>query len=103
MSLSYKLFGISAVHSPESCPLNNSSNREVFKQIYKRLEENSAKYGIKKIVCFYMSVLEHQWFIILEANSAHNIEQICIDSGISSFNTVKIVPLADYQDVASKV
>jgi len=103
MSSSYGLFGILAIHSPESCPINNSSNREVFKRIYKKLEENSTKYGIKKIVCYYMSVLEHQWFIILEANSAHNIEQICIDSGISSFNTVKIVPLADYQDVVSRL
>jgi hypothetical protein len=103
MSLSYKLFGISASHSPESCPLNNQSNREVFKQIYKKLEENIAQYGIKKIVCFYMSVLEHEWFIILEANSAHDIEQICIDSGISSFNTVKIVPLTDFHNVVSKM
>ena len=102
MSSSYKLFGILSTHSPESCPLNNSANREIFKQIYKKLEENIAKYGIKKIVCFYMSVLEHEWFIILEANSAHNIEQICIDSGISSFNTIKIVPLTDFHDVASR-
>jgi hypothetical protein len=49
-----------------------------------------------------MAVLEHEWFIILEANSAHNIEQICIDSGISSFNTVKIVPLTSFHDVVSK-
>jgi hypothetical protein len=57
MSLSYKLFGISASHSPESCPLNNPTSREVFKQIYNKLEENIAKYGIKKnclflYVCF---------------------------------------------------
>jgi hypothetical protein len=50
-----------------------------------------------------MSVLEHEWFIILEANSAHDIEQICIDSGISSFNTVKIVSLRDFHNVVSKL
>ena len=27
-----------------------------------------------------MSVLEHEWIIMVEANSAHNIEQLCIDS-----------------------
>ncbi|MER5175378.1 MAG: hypothetical protein ABJB76_07705 [Candidatus Nitrosocosmicus sp.] len=102
MSLSYKLFGILATHSPESCPLNNSTSREVFKQIYNKLESNIAKYGIKKIVSFYMSVLEHEWFIVLEANSAHDIEQICIDAGISSFNTVKIVPLTNFHEVVSK-
>ena len=38
----YKLFGILASHSPESRPLNNSMNREVFKQIYNKLEQNMA-------------------------------------------------------------
>ncbi len=102
MSESNKLFGILAVHSPESCPLNNINNREIFKHIYEKLEKNITNYNIKKIISFYMSVLEHQWFIILEASSAHDIEQVCIDSGISSFNTIKIVPLTDYHEVASK-
>jgi hypothetical protein len=79
------LFCILANHSPESCPSNNSTNQVVFRQIYNKIEANTEKYGIKRIVGFYMAVLEHDRFIILEANSAHNIEQIYIDSGISSF------------------
>lgn len=102
MDESNRLFSILAVHSPESCPLNNEKNREIFKNIYEKLEKNIAKYNIKKIISFYMSVLEHQWFIILEGGGAHDIEQICIDSGISSFNTIKIVPLTDFHKVASK-
>jgi hypothetical protein len=27
-----------------------------------------------------MSVLIHEWIIMVEANSAHDIEQLCIDS-----------------------
>lgn len=98
---SYNLFGIFAIHSPESCPLNNTKNKEVFKEIFNKLKSNSEKYGVKNINGFYMSVLEHEWIIMIEANSAHDIEQLCIDSGISSFNTVKIVPLKNYQDVVS--
>ena len=26
---SYKLFGIFAIHSPESCPLNNTKNKDL--------------------------------------------------------------------------
>ncbi|MGD9535535.1 MAG: hypothetical protein AB7V56_17410, partial [Candidatus Nitrosocosmicus sp.] len=52
---------------------------------------------------FYMSVLEHEWFILVKANSAHDIEQLCIESEISSFNTVNIVPLTDYQDVLNRI
>ncbi len=103
MSSSYKLFGIFAFHSPESCPLNNSMNKEIFKEIHNKMQSNINNYGINRIVAFYMSVLEHEWVIIVEANNAHEIEQICIDAGISSFNTVKIVPLTDYKDVVSKL
>lgn len=103
MDNNYKLFGIFAIHSPESCPLNSEKSKEIFKKIYDKMRSNVDRYGIKNIAGFYMSVLEHEWIIILEANSAHDIEQICIDSGISSFNTVKIVPLTNYQDVVSRL
>ncbi|MDQ2685450.1 MAG: hypothetical protein M3Y25_06370 [Thermoproteota archaeon] len=103
MSSSYKLFGVFAVHSPESCPLNNSESKDVFKEIHDKLQSNSSKYGISEINGFYMSVLEHEWIILIKANSAHDIEQICIESGISKFNTVKIVPLTNYQEVLNRL
>lgn len=40
-----------------------------------------------------MSVLEHEWMIILEAESAHDIESLCIEAGLGLFNTLKIVGL----------
>ncbi len=103
LSSSYKLFGIFAIHSPESCPLNNDKSKEIFKEIYNKLQSNPSKYGVQEINGFYMSVLEHEWIILVKANSAHNIEQLCIESGISSYNTVKIVPLTDYQDVLNRI
>ena len=103
MNASHKLFGIFAIHSPESCPLNNTKSKEIFKEIHKKLKSNAVKFGVKEINGFYMSVLEHEWFILVQSNNAHDIEQLCIESGISSFNTVKIVPLTDYQDVLSRI
>jgi hypothetical protein len=50
-----------------------------------------------------MSVLEHEWMIIFEAESAHDIESLCIEVGIASFNTVKIVGLKRYDDVHGKI
>lgn len=84
------LFGVFAVHSPESCPLNNEKSKEIFKVMKRNLESNISKFNVKKIVAFYMSVLEHEWVIILEAENAHDIEELSIAVGISSFNTVKI-------------
>jgi hypothetical protein len=42
---------------------------------------------------FHMSVLEHEWMILFEAEDAHDIENICIKAGLGAFNTVKIVGL----------
>ena len=91
-----QLFGVFATHSPESCPLNNDKSREVLLQMDKKLEERMGANGVTKIVGFYFSVLEHEWTIILEATSAHGIETLCIEAGISAFNTVKIVPLTEF-------
>ena len=50
-----------------------------------------------------MSVLEHQWVIIVEAENAHDIETLCIEAGISAFNTVKIVPLNNFDVVMKRI
>jgi len=97
------LFGIFATHSPESCPLNNQQSRDTFIQIDDKIKTATAKHNISRIVGFYMSVLEHQWVIIVEANNAHDIETMCIEAGISAFNTVKIVPLNNFDVVMRRV
>ena len=50
-----------------------------------------------------MSVLEHEWMIIFEAESTHDIETLYIEAGLGLFNTLKIVGLKRYDDVHSKI
>ena len=97
------LFGVFAVHSPESCPLNNKNSRKIFLEIQDKLRQNLKKFRIIKIIGFYMSVLEHEWIIILDAKNAHDIEQLCITVGISSISTVKIVPMNDFKKTVDRI
>ena len=97
------MFGVFAVHSPESCPLNNEQSKKIFKEMKSKIETNISRVNVKRVIAFYMSVLEHEWIIILEAENAHNIEELSIAVGISSFNTVKIVPLRFFDDVFKKL
>jgi hypothetical protein len=90
------LFGVFATHSPESCPLNNQKSRKIFLEIQGKMKVSVKKFKITKIIGFYMSILEHEWIIIMDAKSAHDIEQLCITVGISSISTVKIVPINDF-------
>jgi hypothetical protein len=68
------LFGAFATHTTESCRINNVKSKKVFLEIKDKLEKNKSKYGVKNIEAFYMSVLEHEWMIIFEADSAHDRE-----------------------------
>jgi hypothetical protein len=97
------LFGVFAQHSPESCPLNNEKSKEIFINIKDKMDSQMNNYNISKIIGFYMSVLEHQWIIIFDAAKAHDIEQLCIDVGISSISTVKIVPMSNYLDTLARI
>jgi len=98
-----RLFGVFASHSPESCPLNNKESKKKFIEMDEKIRSSISNHGISRIVGFYMSVLEHGWVIILEGESAHEIENFCIDVGISAFNTVKIVPLDSFDHVIEKL
>ena len=97
------LFGVFAIHSPESCPLNNTRSKKIFPEIENKMKLNSKKFRITKIIGFYMSVLEHEWIIIMDAKNAHDIEQLCIAVGISSISTVKIVPMNDFRVALKKI
>lgn len=97
------LFGVLAVHSPELCPLNNKNSKKIFLEIQKKIKANQKKLKIAKIVGFYVSVLEHQWVVIVDAKNAHDIEQLCINVGISTISTVKIVPINDFNKVVTKI
>ncbi|HKX80937.1 MAG TPA: hypothetical protein VJL54_01650 [Nitrososphaera sp.] len=98
-----QLFGVFAFHSPESCPLNNTASREKFLEIGDKIKPTLSKHRISKLHGFYMSVLEHEWVIIVEAESAHDIEAFCIEVGISATSTVKIVPLNNFDVVIQKI
>ena len=97
------LFGVFAVHSPEQCPLNNKNSKKIFLEIYGKMKSTKKKFHIQKILGFYMSVLEHAWIIIVDAKSAHEIEQMCIAVGISTISTVKIVPMNDFRKVVDRL
>ena len=93
------LFGVFAIHSPDLCPMNNKNSKKIFLEIQGKIKTTQKKFNIQKVIGFYMSVLEHEWIIILDAKNAHDIEQMCIAVGISTTSTVKIVPLNDLEKV----
>ena len=61
------------------------------------------KYKINKILGQYHSALEHTFLWILDAEDPHLIQQFCMESGLSSFNAIKIIPLITTQQAVETV
>jgi hypothetical protein len=98
------LFGIDGIHTTEACPLNNSNSAKVILKAENfNLEELGQKYKINKILGQYHSALEHTFLWVLEAEDPHLIQQFCIESGLASFNAVKIIPLITTQQAIEAV
>ena len=98
-----RLYGVFANHSPELCPMNNQKSKELFIKMKDSIDANISKYKITRLIGFYMAVLEHEWTLIFEAESAYDVEQLCIDIGLGITSTVRIVLLADYNDIYQKI
>ena len=98
------LFGIDGIHTTEACPLNNSDSAKIILKAENfNLDEISQKYKINKILGQYHSALEHTFLWILDADDPHLIQQFCIESGLASFNAVKIIPLITTQQAIETV
>jgi len=99
------LFGIFGTHTVDVCPLNNKTSAKTMVQMAEKSADptsNRSKYGISKIIGRYHSALEHTFIWIVDAESAHQLEKFLIDIGSAKFNSSKIVPLINFEEVVRK-
>jgi hypothetical protein len=99
------LFGIFGTHTVDLCPLNNKTSAMTMVEMSEKSADassNQSKYGINSIFGRYHSALEHTFIWIVDAESAHQLEKFLIDIGSAKFNSSKIVPLINFEDVVRK-
>ena len=93
------LYGVYGSHTPEACPVNNRETAESLVAFAKGdIAHIAEKHRINQVLGQYHSALEHTFIWIVDAEDAHNIQQFCIDTGLASFNNLKIVPLITFSD-----
>jgi hypothetical protein len=93
-----ELYGIYGSHTTEACPLFNEDNRKLLLQIAGNIEKTSNEYGVK-VISAYHSGLEHTFLWIVEAENAHSIQDLMVETKVAKFNATKIVPLRTLQNV----
>ena len=43
------LFGVFAVHSPESCPINNETSKKIFMKLRENMDREMKKFKLTKL------------------------------------------------------
>ena len=98
------LFGIFGSHTPETCPIYVAKNALVFVDIAEHdRDELTRAYGIRRIVAQYHSALEHTFLWIIEADDPHLIETFAVETGLASFNTLRIVPMHTFAQTVERL
>ena len=92
------IYGIYGSHTTEACPLFNEENRKLLLEVAAGFEETASGFGVK-LVAAYHSGLEHTFLWIVEAEDAHSIQDLMVDSKVAKFNAIKIVPLRTLENV----
>lgn len=92
-------YGIYGSHTPDTCPIYLRKFARIFAEIADIDPEDLASaYGIHEIEAQYHSALEHTFLWIVEAEQPHLIEAFAVDTGLASFNTLRIVPIHTFAE-----
>ena len=93
------LYGVYGSHTTESCPVNNRETAENLVAFAKSdIAHAAEKHRINQVLGQYHSALEHTFLWVVDAEEPHHIQQFCIDTGLASFNNLKIVPLISFKE-----
>ena len=93
------LYGIYGSHTVEACPLNNlETAKRLVAFAESDLQSTASKYRIKEVVGQYHSGLEHTFVWVVDGEDPHLIQEFCIQTGLASFNMLKIVPLITFNE-----
>ena len=97
-------FGIYGSHTPETCPIYLAKYAQVFVDIAGLDPARLATdYGIRRIGPRYHSALEHTFLWIVEADDPAQIEKFAVDTGLASFNMLRIVPVHTFDETVERL
>ena len=96
------LYGVYGSHTIADCPINKKENRQLVYMAQEKLGGLAESMGTK-LVAQYHSGLEHTWIWVFESPDAKTLEELMIKSGSASFNSCRIVPLLDFDQLAARL
>jgi hypothetical protein len=95
------LFALEMAHSPEMSPMYNDKVREMFKEQYSKMGEVQTKLGVKILINLY-SAVDHVILVVLEAPDIETVNNLLIEVGLTSFNTIKVRHVIPSEEIVKK-
>ena len=96
------LYGIYGSHTIADCPINKKENRQLVYKAQEGLAQAAEPAGAK-LIAQYHSGLEHTWIWVFESPDAQRLEELMIVNSVTSFNACTIVPLLNFDQLASRL
>jgi len=84
-------FVLLATHSPDTCPTSNSTTRDVMSKIAPEIPKIAERAGIK-FVAGPLVNREHTIVVVVDADSAENVDRFLVESRLGHWNSVRILP-----------
>ncbi len=96
------LYGIYGRHTIADCPINKKENRQIVYNTQEKLKGATEAIGAK-LIAQYHSGLEHTWLWVFESPDAARLEELMIKNDVVSFNSCRIVPLLNFDQLADRL
>ena len=98
------LFGIYGSHTPENCPIYVPKNALVFVDIAEHdptsSREPTGSVGSRPGITRRWST---RFLWIVEADDPHLVERFAVETGLASFNTLRIVPMHTFAQTVERL
>lgn len=84
-------FVILGVHSPEICPTSNTKTRELLLQTAPLIPKAAEQTGVKIVAGPYVN-REHTTVVVVESQSAEELDRFLMETRLPQWNSVRILP-----------
>ena len=84
-------FVLLAAHSAEVCPTSNQKTRDLMLKRFPEMPSIAERTGVNVVAGPYVNQ-EHMMVAVVESDRAENVDRFLVESRVSQWNTVRILP-----------
>ncbi len=93
---------VTAIHGPEMCPAANKSAKEIALPGITALSHKATPDDIT-LIGSWASMPGHTLYAVVDAPSAHSVNEFFLEKGFGSYSTVNVIPVVDIDELNQRL